>query len=98
MLAVAAAPVGALCAALSARRGGRLPVGVLGVAGSDPSGAGGVVVLGLARPWPGLAAVAAGGPVALVGHGGARELPAAAALVLAAAGGLGTALAASRAP
>ena len=98
VLAVAAAPVGALCAALSARRGGRLPVGVLGVAGSDPSGAGGVVVLGWLALWPGLAAVAAGGPVALVGHGGARELPAAAALVLAAAGGLGTALAASRAP
>ena len=32
------------------RRGGRLPLGVLGVADSDPSGAGGVVVLGWLAP------------------------------------------------
>jgi hypothetical protein len=98
VLAVAAAPVCALCAALSARRGGRLPLGVLGVATSDPSGAGGLVVLGWLLVWPGLAALGAGGPVALVGHGGTEELPAAAAVVLTTAVGLGVALGASRSP
>jgi hypothetical protein len=98
VLAVAAAPVCALCAALSARRGGRLPLGVLGVATSDPSGAGGLVVLGWLLVWPGLAALGAGGPVALVGHGGAERLPAAAAVVLTTAAGLGVALGASRSP
>ncbi len=98
VLAVAAAPVCALCAALSARRGGRLPLGVLGVATSDPSGAGGLVVLGWLLLWPGLAALAAGGPVALVGHGGTQQLPAAAAVVLTSAAALGVALGSSRSP
>ena len=99
VLAVAAAPVGALCAALSARRGGRLPVGVLGVAGSDPSGAGGVVVLGLARSsgraWPRSRRAAPWRSWATAGPASSRPprrsswpRPA----------GLGTALAASRAP
>lgn len=98
VLAVAAGPVCTLCASLSARRGGRLPLGVLGMANSDPSGAGGVVVIGWILLWPVLAALAAGGPVAFVGHAGARDLPAAAAIVLIATAGLASALGGTRSP
>jgi hypothetical protein len=55
---VAALPI-TLCAALSARRGGRMPQTlVLRAVGADPTG-GGVAVLGWLLLWPGAAAVLA---------------------------------------
>ena len=55
--------------------GGRLPLGVLEMANSDPSGRRrALVAIGWILLWPVLAALAAGGPVALVGHAGARDL------------------------
>jgi hypothetical protein len=55
-------PTVALCAALSARRGGRMPLEVLFFAssGPDPSG-GGLVVLAWLLAWPAMAAAIAGG-------------------------------------
>jgi hypothetical protein len=55
VLAVALTPMLTLCAAMSARREGRLPVGVLATAiAVDPSGGAGAVVAWLAF-WPALA-------------------------------------------
>jgi hypothetical protein len=59
-------PTVALCAALSARRGGRMPLSVLFFAsgGADPSG-GGLVIAGWLLAWPAAAALLAGGAIHL---------------------------------
>jgi hypothetical protein len=61
-IALLTLPTIALCAALSARRGGRMPLEVLFFAssGPDPSGGGLIVLLWLVA-WPALAGVLAGG-------------------------------------
>lgn len=59
-LTLVAFPAVALCAALSARRGGRMPISVLFFAsGPDPSG-GGIVILGWLLLWPASAAAVFG--------------------------------------
>jgi hypothetical protein len=64
-----------LAAALSARRGGRLPLSVLSMATStDSGGTGGFIVVGWLLMWPLVATLGAGGPAALVAHGGVRSL------------------------
>jgi hypothetical protein len=72
VVALASLPTIALCAALSARRGGRMPLEVLLFAssGPDPSG-GGVVVLLWLVAWPAGAALIAGGAthLATTAHG-----------------------------
>jgi hypothetical protein len=75
-----------LCAALSARRGGRMPLSVLFFAsGSDPSG-GGIVVLLWLIAWPATAALVGGGALHLAsrahGTGTALILALAAPVVL----------------
>jgi hypothetical protein len=69
VVAIAVAPVLTLCAAMSARRGGRLPQSVLatGVA-SDPSG-GGVAMVSWLAWWPSVAVVAGVAPLALAEAG-----------------------------
>jgi len=80
VLAVLAAPTAVACAAMSARRGGRLPQSVLaGAMAADPSGGGIGVVTWLAW-WPAAAAVLGAGPLLIATHDGV------AAGVLAAAG------------
>jgi hypothetical protein len=60
---VAAGPAIALCAALSSRRGGRLPLSVLSLAtAGDPSGGMGVIV-GWLVLWPTTAVLLGGVPV-----------------------------------
>jgi hypothetical protein len=68
--AVVVAPLVALCAALSARRGGRLPYSLLiaAIAG-DPSG-GGVTLISWAVLWPTIAAALGTVPLLLVTSGG----------------------------
>jgi len=74
LIAVLGAPAATLAAALSARRGGRLPSSVLSVA-SGIDGVGGFVVVGWLVTWPLVGALAAAGPVALAaGAGGAATL------------------------
>lgn len=72
VLAVLTLPTVALCAALSARRGGRMPLSVLFFAssGADPSG-GGLIVVAWLVAWPAAAAVLAGGAthLATTAHG-----------------------------
>jgi hypothetical protein len=64
-VAIAAVPAITLCAALSARRGGQMPLNVLAVAvASDPTG-GAAVILGWLLFWP-LAAVTLGAAPAIV--------------------------------
>jgi hypothetical protein len=64
------------CAAMSARRGGRMPVSVLANAtAGDPSG-GAVGVLSWLARWPAAALALAGVPIALVGHSTASLVPA----------------------
>jgi hypothetical protein len=77
VVAVAAAPTIALCAGLSARRGGQMPLNVLTIAvATDPTGGAGVI-LGWLLFWP-LAAVTLGaGPVIVAATGAAGVLPAA---------------------
>ena len=66
VIAVAVAPAVVFCAALSSRRGGRLPISVLtsGAAG-DPTGGGATVIAWLVA-WPAGAALVGGLPVVLV--------------------------------
>lgn len=81
VLAVAMAPTATLCAALSARRGGRLSHGVLSTAASgDPSG-GGALVLAWLVAWPAAAAALGGVPAILVARAGATALALAVALI-----------------
>ena len=68
-VAVVVAPVSTLCAAMSARRGGRLPQSVLVTAlASDPSG-GGVAVVSWLTWWPSVAVIAGLIPIALAETG-----------------------------
>ena len=69
---VAAAPIVTCCAAMSARRGGRLPQTLLITAtATDPSG-GGVVILSWLAYWPTVAVVLGGVPVLLITRAGAN--------------------------
>jgi hypothetical protein len=62
------------CAAMSARRGGRVPISVLATAtAGDPSGGAVGIVSWLAR-WPAAALALAGVPLALVGASGTPAL------------------------
>ncbi len=70
-----ATPSITLCAALSSRRGGRLPPSVLAVANADTSGMYLGLILGLIALWPLLAMVTAAVPVVSVVHHGTRALP-----------------------
>jgi hypothetical protein len=91
LLTLAAVPTVTLCAGLSGRRGGRLPMSMLSSASAgDPSG-GGIVVLWLVG-WPLTAAVLGGGPAILVAHVGSSVLPAAIAVAALAPAALGAAL------
>lgn len=72
--ALAGAAPATLAAALSARRGGRLPMSVLSMASSDASGASGFMVVGYLLMWPLIGALSAGLPAALVAHSGVRGL------------------------
>lgn len=74
VVAVLAAVPATLAAALSARRGGRLPVSVLSMASADASGASGFLVVGYLLLWPLIGAAGAGLPAALVAHGGTAGL------------------------
>ena len=93
LVVVAAAVPITLCAALSARRGGRLPQTlVMRAVGADPTG-GGAAVIGWLLLWPGAAAVLATVAVLLArtGPGGALvALSGAAAAALGLASRLGT--------
>lgn len=85
-VALVTLPTVALCAAMSARRGGRIPLSVLFFAtGSDPAG-GGLVMLGWLLAWPATAAVVAGDAthIAAKAHGlqGALIIAIAAPLIL----------------
>jgi hypothetical protein len=93
LAAVAAAVPITLCAALSARRGGRLPQTlVMRAVGADPTG-GGAAVIGWLLLWPGAAAVLATAAV-LLGRtgpgGGLVALAGTTAAALGLAGRLGT--------
>jgi hypothetical protein len=70
IVAIAAIPAITCCAAMSARRGGRLPHSVLAAAMfGDPSG-GAIALAAWLTSWPVLGVIVAGVPVALVGgHG-----------------------------
>jgi hypothetical protein len=72
-VAIGTVPGVTCCAAMSARRGGRLPPSVLAVAtAGDPSG-GAIALAVWLTGWPVLAVIVAGAPVALVsglGRGG----------------------------
>jgi hypothetical protein len=84
VIVVAVAPAVVTCAALSSRRGGRLPISVLtaGAAG-DPSGGGATVIAWLVA-WPAAAALVGGLPVVLVARASAVGGALAPALLIAA--------------
>jgi hypothetical protein len=98
VLLVLAAPTAVLCAALSARRGGRVPASVLatGVA-ADPSGGGGLVLAWLVA-WPAAAAALGGGPLLAVARASSASggLPLAVLVAVAAPVALALTLAGSR--
>jgi hypothetical protein len=76
LVGVAVGPGLTGCAAMAARRGGRVPISVLATAtAGDPSG-GAVGVLGWLARWPAAALALAGVPLALVGHSAASLVPA----------------------
>jgi hypothetical protein len=86
LAAVAVVPTIVLCAALSARRGGRVPISVLAVgAAGDPTGGGGAVVAWWVR-WPVAATVLAGLTLVVVGPTVPLSSGLPAALVIAAIG------------
>ncbi len=73
--ALLAVPVATLTAALSARRGGRLPPSVLAMAtNTDTGGTGGFVIVGWLLLWPLTGAIGAGLPAALVATSGIPAL------------------------
>jgi hypothetical protein len=84
LVALAVVPTVVGCAALSARRGGRVPISVL-AAGSagDPTGGGGTVIAWILR-WPAAAAVLGGLPLVIVASSGALSSTLPIALVVAA--------------
>ncbi|MCW2957295.1 MAG: hypothetical protein JWP18_98, partial [Solirubrobacterales bacterium] len=93
------APVTVLAAALSARRGGRLPPSVLAMATStDTGGTGGFLVVGWLLLYPLTGAIGAGVPAALVASGGTVGLQPAVLLSVLLTAVLTTVLRASKAP
>jgi hypothetical protein len=69
LMAVAVVPAIALCAALSSRRGGRLPVSVLATGmTADPTG-GAVTIVAWLLMWPAIAAIVGALPLVLAAHG-----------------------------
>jgi hypothetical protein len=88
LAAIAVMPMLTGCAAMSARRRGRMPQSLLVAAvGGDPSGGGAVITAWLAF-WPTLAASLGSIPVLLITHSGLGAAPVAAGLTLAATAGL----------
>ncbi len=71
VVVLGAAPVVTYCAALAARRGGRLPESVFaGAAATDPSG-GGLTIIAWLAVWPALGAALGAAPLLVVAHGSA---------------------------
>jgi len=68
LLLVGSVPAVVLCAALSARRGGRMPLSLL-ASGSDDPLSGGIPIVAWLLAWPIAAAIAGGVPGLLVAHG-----------------------------
>ena len=92
LAAIAVTPMLTSCAAMSARRRGRLPQSLLLAAvGGDPSGGGIVITVWLAF-WPTLAATLGSIPLLLITHSGLGAAPVAAGLTLVATTGLAYAL------
>jgi hypothetical protein len=88
LAAIAVAPMLTCCAAMSARRRGRLPQSLLFAAvGGDPSG-GGVSITAWLAFWPTLAATLGSIPVLLITRSGLGAAPVAAGLTLVATVGL----------
>jgi hypothetical protein len=75
LLAVAATPSIALCAALSSRRGGQLPVSVMAAASGDTTGLSGALIVGWIVAWPVLAIGFGALPMSIVVGHGTAELP-----------------------
>src|SRR3954470_9128023 len=75
LLAVLAAPSITLCAALSSRRGGRLPQSLLAVTYGDTSGASLGLIFGWIVLWPLVAAATGAAAIAIVVHNGTAALP-----------------------
>jgi hypothetical protein len=75
LLAVLATPAITLCAALSGRRGGRIPPSLLSVTYGDTSGLSAGLVVGWIALWPLLAAAAGAIPISVVVHDGPGALP-----------------------
>jgi hypothetical protein len=75
LLAVMAVPSVTLCAALSSRRGGRLPGSVMAAAFGDATGMAGALILGWIVAWPVLAVGFAALPVSVAVHDGTAGLP-----------------------
>src|SRR4051812_41436132 len=75
LLAVLATPSITLCAALSSRRGGRLPPSVLAVTYGDTSGLSLGLIFGWIVLWPLMAAATGAIPIGIVVHNGASALP-----------------------
>jgi hypothetical protein len=92
LAAIAVTPMLTGCAAMSARRRGRLPQSLLFAAvGGDPSG-GGVAITAWLAFWPTLAATLGSIPVLLITHSGLGATPVAASLTIVATTGLAYAL------
>ena len=75
LLAVLATPSITLCAALSSRRGGRLPPSLLAATYGDTSGMSVGLIFGWIVLWPLVAAAAGAVPIAIVVHNGPSALP-----------------------
>jgi hypothetical protein len=74
-LAVLATPTITLCAALSSRRGGRLPPSLLSVTYGDTTGMSAGLIVGWIILWPLLAALAGAVPIAITVHYGVGGVP-----------------------
>ena len=74
LLVVLATPAITLCAALSSRRGGRLPPSLLAATYNDSSGFSAVLILGWIILWPLVAAAAGAIPIAVVVNHGVADL------------------------
>jgi hypothetical protein len=75
LLALLATPSITLCAALSSRRGGRLPPSLLAATYGDSSGLSVGLIFGWIVLWPVLAALACAVPIGIVVHNGPGALP-----------------------
>jgi hypothetical protein len=75
LLAVLATPSITLCAALSSRRGGRLPPSLLAATYGDTSGFSVGLIFGWIILWPLVAAATSAVTIAIVVHNGPSALP-----------------------